>query len=97
MNNRFVRIACLIALLTGLGAHSAGAETTMRVGVVNAQKGYAVIDDQVFLIAAGTRVTRANGTAGNLTDLRTGTYVTIQKTATPGSSKPTLVEIRIVR
>lgn len=97
MNNRFVRIACLIALLTGLGAQPASAETTMRVGAVNAQKGYAVIDDRVFLIAAGTRVTRANGATGMLTDLRTGTYVTIQTTATPGSSKPTLVEIRIVR
>lgn len=97
MIRRLVCMTCLAAWLTGFGTVPATADPVMRVGVVNAQKGYAVIDDQLFLISAGTRVTRANGTTGMLSDLRRGTHVTIRTAKTPGAGKPTLVEIRIVR
>lgn len=71
--------------------------TTMQVGAVNLEQGYAVIDDQIFLIAATTRVTRASGATGSLTDLRKGMHVTVRATTLPGANKPTLADIRIVR
>lgn len=72
-------------------------QAAMRIGAVNLEKNYAVIDDQIFLIAATTRVTRASGATGSLTDLRKGMRVTIQSRTMPGTHKPTLTHIQIIR
>lgn len=71
-------------------------QAARKIGAVYPDKGYVVIEGQVFLLSSSTRVYRTNGATGGLTDLQKGMYVSIRVTATPASSKPVIEEIRIL-
>lgn len=88
------RLALGLGLLLVVGTALAA---TYRVGNVRPDKGYVSLDDRIFLMDAGTRVYRANGSSGAVTDLKKGMRVTIRVQSVPGSSKPVLAEIRIAR
>ncbi len=88
------RLALGLCLLLAAGAAAAA---TYRIGNVRPDKGYVSLDDRLFLVDTGTRVYRANGSLGAVTDLKKGMRVTIRAWTAPGSSKPVLTEIRIAR
>lgn len=84
-----------LCLLLALG--TAAAAGAYRVGNVRPDKGYVSLDDRIFLLDTATRVYRANGSPATITELKKGMSVTIRVQGAPGSSKPVLAEIRIVR
>ncbi len=104
---RLVDAASVVSLLAGISmatpaltvnaAPTARSEATMQVGAVYLEQGYIVLDSQTYLLQPSTRVYRASGATGNLTDLRNGMYVTIRVTPVPVTEKPRIIEIKIVR
>lgn len=81
----------------GYPTPSARDQAARKIGAVYLDQGYLVIEDQVFLLSNSTRIYRANGATGSLTDLHKGMYVNIRTAATSASAKPVITDIQIIR
>jgi len=95
-SHKHKRTAAALAICLGLFLTAGTAlASSMKVGSVNPDKGYIVLDDRVFLLTPATRVLGSSGAPLTATSLRKGMKVTIRVQSTPSGSRPVLEEIQI--